>query len=199
SGNLTTVVTALSTNSNTYNSLGLLTSMVDPLGNFTTNLYDNIGNLTNVTVRDAGNNLLSKTSYTYDSDGNRQIQSVQRTPAIGSSNVTVYDAAGRVFQTIDARGTITGFKYDTAGRRVAVTNAVGTSLTNITQYAYDANGSQTNMVDNMNRTTSYFYDAINRRTNTTFPDNSTIITQFDAAGRRISETDQATNTTKFAY
>src|SRR5439155_22906673 len=108
SGNLLSVVTPLSTNSNTYNALGLLTSTVDPLGNFATNIYDNTGNLTNVTARDAANSLLSKTSYTYDSNGNRQTQSVQRTPASGSAvnDVTtyIYDAQSRLLQTIDPAG-----------------------------------------------------------------------------------------------
>ena len=49
-------------------------------------------------------------------------------PDTTSSNVTFYDAAGRVVQSIDALGTKTGYAYDAAGRRTAVTNAFGVSV-----------------------------------------------------------------------
>src|SRR5690606_19509109 len=41
---------------------------------------------------------------------------------------TVYTQAGQVASTRDARGTVTGFVYDGAGRRLQVQQALGTPL-----------------------------------------------------------------------
>src|SRR5439155_24784150 len=132
------------------NEIGKQAQTIDKLSHTNIYFYDARGNLTNVTYADS-----TFEQYFYDAEG-RRTNTTDRASrvttsiydALGrltttifpdnvSSNVTVYDAAGRVFQTIDARGTITGFKDDTSGRRVAVTNAVDTSLTQITSYPHE--------------------------------------------------------------
>ncbi len=222
SGNLTNVVTLLSTNRSTFDSTGRLSSTVDPLGNFTTNLYDNIGNVTNVTVRDAANNLLSKTSYTYDSNGNRQSQSVQRTLADqitvtnavttyvydaenrltqtidpdGKTNIVVYNEIGKQTQTIDKIGRTTSFFYDARGN---LTNVTYADLT-FEQYFYDAEGHRTNTTDRAGRLTTSLYDAVGRLTTTTFPDTvSSNVTVYDVAGRVFQTIDARGTITGFKY
>jgi RHS repeat-associated protein len=121
------------------------------------------------------------------------------TTADNMTSTTVYDGVGRVAQTIDARGNVTGFSYDAAGKRLAVTNAFGTSVAITNFYGYDANGNQITYTDALNHVTMNFYDALNRQTNVTFADGTKQITVYDVAGRRITQTDQASITTGFGY
>jgi RHS repeat-associated protein len=200
------------TNSVSYNSLGRQAANTDKLGRVTSYAYDNVGNLASVTHPD---NTLDQ--YFYDAENHRtnSIDRIGRTnqvvfDSLGrqfitimsdmvSSNVTLYDAAGRVSQTIDARGVTNAFGYDAAGRKTSTTAALGTALQMLTTYAYDVSGNQTNMVDALNHTNTYVFDALNRQTMSIFPDGTTILDAYDASSRRASETDQATNTTSFGY
>lgn len=178
------------TNSYAYDALGRLIQTTYPDLTTETNGYDANGN--RITSTDRTNRV---TSYVYDAL-NRLTQTIYPD---NTTNTNVYDSLGRVAQTIDARGTITAFAYDAAGRRIAVTNAFGTSVAATNFYGYDADGNQTTFTDANNHTTTSVFDALNRQTNVTFADGTKQITIFDAAGRRIAQTDQATNTTGFAY
>jgi TolB protein len=53
---------------------------------------------------------------------------------------TIYDKAGQVLETIDARGTHTTFEYDQAGRRITITQAVGSELETTDYTCYDKAG-----------------------------------------------------------
>ncbi|MGD1089511.1 MAG: RHS repeat-associated core domain-containing protein [Verrucomicrobiota bacterium] len=109
------------TNSYTYDALGRLIQTTYPDTTTETSAYDANGNRINSVDRDG-----NVTTYEYDAL-NRMTNTIY---ADNTTSTTVYDGVGRVAQTIDARGTITAFNYDAAGRRLAVTNAVGTSVAN---------------------------------------------------------------------
>jgi RHS repeat-associated protein len=114
---------------------------------------------------------------------------------------TLYDAAGRVVQSIDARGFDTSYAYDKAGRRTHITNALG----QITSFGYDDNGNQTSMTDAVGRFIEYGYDEFNRRTVTKLPllqgqsQHSYLLTLYDKLGRRVAETNQDNVINRFLY
>lgn len=92
--------------------------------------------------------LSSQTKYVYDSLG-RRIQTIANfvtgvynplRPDQDLISTTVYDTAGRVAATVDARGTRTTFSYDRAGRRLTVTQAAGTPLATTSYTCYDKSG-----------------------------------------------------------
>jgi RHS repeat-associated protein len=120
-----------------------------------------------------------------------------------SSTATVYGSDGRVAETVDARGTRTGYAYDAAGRRVAVTNAVGTALETVTGYAYDENGNQTLMTDGLGRVTETRYDLQNRPDTVVLPAIAGVYafrsTVYDALGRRVEEIAEDGVTNAFGY
>ncbi len=199
------------TNTVVYDLAGKQVATVDKLGNTTSYAYDGQGRLLITTYPDStmetngynanGNRVASAdrlgriTTYAYDAL-NRLTNAVYPDSA---TSATIYDDVGRVAQTIDARGTITVFAYDAAGRRLAVTNAVGTSCASSSSYGYDANGNQITFTDANNHTITNVFDALNRQVQVQYPDGTITGTSYDAAGRRIAQTNQAYITTGFGY
>ncbi len=199
------------TNTVVYDLAGKQVATVDKLGNTTSYAYDGMDRLVQTTFPD-----LTIETNGYDANGNR-VASADRLGRIttyaydalnrltnavypdSATSATIYDDVGRVAQTIDARGTITVFTYDAAGRRLAVTNAVGTSCASSSSYGYDANGNQITFTDANNHTTTNVFDALNRQVQVQYPDGTITGTSYDAAGRRIAQIDQANITTGFGY
>ena len=115
--------------------------------------------------------------------------------------MTTYDGVGRVVQSIDARGTFTAFGYDAAGRRLAVTNAVGISgvtSTNLS-YTYDNYGNQITFTDANDHTSTNVLDVLNRLVQVYYPDGTKSSTGFDADGRSVAQTNQDGVVTLFGY
>jgi RHS repeat-associated protein len=108
------------------------------------------------TTFDASNQPLTTTSPDPDDAG----------PLLPSTQTTVYDAAGRQLSVTDARGNVTSFQYDNAGRlhkTILPATAAGTAvLTSI----LDANGNESQSIDALGRTTIKFIDSLNRVTAT---------------------------------
>ncbi len=131
---------------------------------------------------------------------------------------TVYDLAGRVQYSMAANGNVTQYNYDAAGRRTNVlvyTNytvnlssinqtIAPTGGTNSTQYFYDPNGNQIEMIDAKTNKTDYLYDTANRLILTTYPvladgtRHQTAIA-YDGAGNKIGTTDEAGVKTAYTY
>lgn len=199
------------TNTVIYDPTGKQQATIDPLGHTTSYTYDSQGRLILTTYPDN-----TTESSAYDPNGNRT-NSIDRNGhattyvydalnrlaetiyADGSTNATVYDGVGRVAQNIDALGNITGYGYDAAGRRLVMTNAVGTSVQMISSYAYDANGNQTAFTDANNHTTTSVYDALNCQVQTIYADGTTEETVCDAGGRKVASTNQDGIVTLFGY
>ena len=208
------------TNLTFYNGIGKQSQIVDALNHTNKFFYDPAGLLTNATYADS-----SFESYSYDAEG-RKLTSTDRSSHttsysydnLGRPTQTTYadnnysssgfDAAGRLTrftQTVVIPGVgmspgtsisqITRYAYDAAGRRIAVTNA----LSQATRFAYDANGNQTNVIDALGRTNAYTYDALNRQTKITLPDTTSEIYGYDGLNRKIAVTNQASIVTRFGF
>jgi len=151
------------------NAEGRITSVVDPLGNAFSYLYDVDGRLTQ-TIDQQGN----ETDFIYqgsshllddvmtpggcfplknifDVDGNL----VERQDAAGNSTTYTYDTAASTETVTNARGFATTYYYDRAGRVVRVDDALGTTTLN----EYDESGNRIRVVDPSGMVTNYTYDA----------------------------------------
>lgn len=202
-----------------YNGIGKQSQSVDALGRTNRFFYDAVGLLTNTTYADGlterasydteGRKISSvdragrTTAYTYDSLG----RLTRITFPDGNYTANAYDTAGRLVRFIQAQvigGGITppnitelatAYSYDAAGRRSALTNALG----QVTRFAYDANGNQTNMVDFLGRTYTYVFDPLNRQTQILYPDGTSESTGYDGLDQRIAITNQAGIVTRFGF
>ena len=208
---VTTVNPDGGTNTVVYNSIGKQQATIDPLGHTTSFGYDSQGRLIQTTFADS-----TTEKSAYDANGNR-FQSIDRanrtttyvydalnrlTNTIYTDNTTsstIYDGVGRVAQTLDALGTITAFNYDVAGRRVAVTNAFGTTVAMTSFNSYDANGNQITFTDGLGHTTTNVFDILNRQVQTIYPNGTTNSTVYDVVGRRVVVTNQDGVATFFGY
>ncbi|MBP9822624.1 MAG: hypothetical protein KBF21_00240 [Thermoanaerobaculia bacterium] len=193
-----------------YDALGNVKATVDALGRRTEFSYDELGRQTrtdhpdgtfDLTGYDAENRRISSTdrgnrttTYEYDPAGRLRKTFLPNdgTPVVLEQ---IYDDAGRLHQSIDARGNATTFGYDDSGRRTTITDA----LNQVTLTAYDAAGNQVALTDPRGNTTAFVYDSSNRLTRTIAPDATFRTTGYDALGRRISETDESGKITQFGY
>jgi len=210
------------TNRTAYNAIGQIASTTNKLG-FTTRFdYDARGLLTN-TVFALGTAQQATEQIQYDPEG-RRTNTVDRagrstrytydglgrlkrtTFPDGTYIESQYDAAGRLFATVQGpanpggftpppQGFTTLYQYDAAGRRTAIVD----ELNQTNRFAYDANGNQTNFVDALGRTTTYTLDKLNRQVQVTFADNTGESYVYDALGRRVAITNQAGIVGRFGY
>ena len=126
-------------------------------------------------------------------------------------HLSVYDTAGRLYESIDENGHITRYGYDAAGRRThdyapdPITGQPGTTPVAIT--THDAAGRRASVTDALGRITKYAYDPAGRLTDVIHPDdtpnddsdNPRTKTEYDAAGRKTAEIDEQGRRTAFGY
>lgn len=163
----------------TYDQLGRVTAVTDPLGRIAQSTYDKKGRLTKETLADGtsiehtydgkGNRLTTKdalgrvTKFTYDS----RDRVVQTTFADGKSRRVDYDGAGRVQRTVDELGQISELTYDRAGRLLSTTvgKREGVTSTGVEAKSvnkYDALGRLVESVDANRVVTKQVFDNAGR-------------------------------------
>jgi len=116
-----------------------------------------------------------------------------------SSARTIYDDIGRVISTVDDRGVTNAFGYDAAGRRFAVTNALGATEQMVSTFGFDSNGNETYLTNALGIVTTNVFDPLNRQVGVLYPDGTSAFFGLDASGRRVSKTNQDGVITLFAY
>jgi RHS repeat-associated protein/uncharacterized repeat protein (TIGR01451 family) len=206
---------------------GLITETTDPLGHFSTAVYNPRGDLERlvdvdgtvfeVTYNDFGQPLTVTVdgalaaSYVYDPNGNVDAQRY----ADGSEVTYTYDGAGRI-ETITDRGlrTLT-VDYDGDGFITRITAPQGpTEYTNDalgrptrivdptggeSSYAYDGAGNLTSFTDPSSHTWTYDYDDFDRLTAERDPHGLARTYTYDAAGRLQTVTDRTGVVTTITY
>jgi RHS repeat-associated protein len=129
---------------NSYNELGLLVSVTDPLNNITQYKFDPMGNL----IQQIGANNLT-TSYQY----NEINKIIKRTDSLNNTVTFGYDPAGNLTKKIDQRGTSWSYSYF-KNNQINSLNATGTGTESgkiyHAEYTYDKAGNLTDLVDTDN-------------------------------------------------
>jgi len=174
--------TAAVTTTLAYDSQGNQISMAAPLARNTSNAYDELNRLKQITDPasgltqfgyDAQDNLTSvtdprglATGYSYNGFGDL---SSQVSPDTGATENT-YDAAGNLATSTDARGAISTYGYDSLNRATSVAYSLGGSTDQTMTFTYDAGsngkGHLTGASD-ANHSMAWTYDAVGRVTGKT--------------------------------
>ncbi|TCO55973.1 polymorphic toxin type 30 domain-containing protein [Actinocrispum wychmicini] len=126
-----------------YDAFGQLTHVKDAKGDVTTTGYDDAGHAV-------------ETRYpAYTPPGSS-------TPLVPTTTRS-YDAAGLLLRETDARGKVTDYVYDAAGRQTEVRAPVlDNGLRPVTKYEYDAAGQRTATVGPTGARVEYWYDSVGR-------------------------------------
>ncbi|MBL8820714.1 MAG: RHS repeat protein, partial [Planctomyces sp.] len=115
--------------------------------------------------------------------------SVVRKPgstSMGYRTTSVFDAGGRVTNTINEDGRITTTVYDKVSRTLSVTNP----LLQTQSYDYDNAGRETLRIDARGLRTTYSYDKVDRQTLRHYQDGTRATQVYDAVGNRTLLHDQ---------
>jgi RHS repeat-associated protein len=171
-------------------------TITDRLGNPTTSVYDNDGNiivttdaLGNVTraTFDAHDNKLSETNalgktrtYTYDANNNR----LTETDPLSNTTKYTYNSLNEVLTITDPLAHVTANTYDAKGNLISTRDPTG----NLTSYTYNASGLRTSMADALGGVTSYQYDGSGNLTQQTDPLGNVTTYGYDANGNKLTET-----------
>jgi RHS repeat-associated protein len=188
-----------------YTALGQLETSTDGQGNTTTNTYDQLGDLVQVTGP-AVNGQTPTSQYTFDNNG----EQLSATDPTGAQTQATYDALGEpitatqlVRQPTPTADT-TDYGYDPSsyptGDPATVTNPTGQVIT----VGYDHAGDRTSVIDPTGDTTSYTYDADLHLTKITLPDGTANTASYDPAGRQtgtaqLDATGKVLSTTATGY
>jgi YD repeat-containing protein len=196
----------------TYDAFDRVLTQTDALGQTTTYAYSNTERSVTVTtpegvsvktLRNRHGETLSITDgkqqvtrYTYDRDGN-----LTSTATPLTKTTQVFDRAGRLIETTDARGVKVSYAYD-AANRVLERRVDPTGLNLVTTYAYDALGQQVSVTDpkGIVTTTSYALDG-QVLTQTVDPSGLNLVTRYtrDAEGRVLTVTSPRGVVTRYVY
>ncbi|GMU72656.1 MAG: hypothetical protein AMXMBFR42_21120 [Burkholderiales bacterium] len=130
-----------------HDAAGRVVKVVDPMGNGTTIAYGAVGDGSRPTSRT--DPLGRTTTWEYDALARR----VKTTNPDGTTELTGYDAEGRVVSSTDRAGATTAFLRDALGRTTRTTFADGTTR----ETTYDAAGRQTSSTDERGNATTFGY------------------------------------------
>ena len=162
---------------------GLVTEVIDPVGNVTTIEYSPEGWVTRVVNPDG-----SERSATYDGEGNLT-QTINETGATTTTRYTVFD---QVNEVIAPNGGVTRYTYNTQMEPITVTNADGYTW----QLHYDLDGSIIKEIDYNGLVTGSHTTPDGQRLDTT-NGMGRVTTLFDPYGRMTETRDDQGNATTY--
>jgi RHS repeat-associated protein len=158
-GNQTTTNAPLSRNStNAYDELDRLNQITDPASGVTAFAYDANDNLTQVTDPRS-----LVTSYTYTGFGDLK---TQVSPDTGTATNS-YDSGGNLDTSTDARGAVADYAYDALNRVTSVSYTLASVTDQTISYTYDSESNQKGHLtgaSDANHSLSWTYDAQGRVT-----------------------------------
>lgn len=195
----------------TYHPRGWLTSVTTD-GDSTTYDYDNVGQLTSVTMAngvvlhyeyDAAHRLTAivdavgnRIEYTLDNYGNRTRTDIKDSSGtINSYAEQVYNDLGQLKQALGANNQVNEFDYDAEGKPTQNEDA----LDNPTTQHFDSLDRLQKVVDPALGETEFDYDNQDRLTSVTDATDKTTSYQYNAFGDVLSVTSPDTGTTSMTY
>ncbi|MBN1887178.1 MAG: FG-GAP repeat protein [Thermoflexales bacterium] len=206
-----------------YNAAGQRLETIDPAGNVTRYGYD-AGRLVTVTanyedgVYDPAHPDRDVAAVTVYDEWGRRAATVQAAGVLSRTTVYTYSPTGRLIATAgpdgaaSPAGAVTRYGYDTLGRTVLVTDALGhvayneydalgravtvtanslpgqpaSAEANVTTVSrYNALGWRTGVRDARGNWTTFEHDELGRVITTTDPTGRAAVTRYDAGGRRV--------------
>ena len=170
----------------TYNALGYLEDVIDPLENITSHTYDKLGRRTSTT--DAR---LNTTSFIYDNLG----QLTSFTNPLNEITEFTYDTRGNLLTLQENNNATFSYEYTPTGKIKRIIDP----LTHSFSYAYDAEDRRVSHTDAINRVTRYEYDDTDRLIKVIDPELGEAGATYDEVGNRTSLTDPNGNTTTYGY
>lgn len=176
-----------------YNDVGVITKVVDPLGN----VKEQNPNKITSTSLDWENDLNgNKTTYTYDANGNV----TGKTDPLGNTTSYTYITGTNLMATeTNPLGVVTKYEYDANGNQTKIIRDFGGALQNITTYTYDSKGNQTSVTDPLGNTTRYEYDTTGNLTKVIDPLSNVATYTYDSRGNKLIETNALGNTSAYTY
>ncbi|MGB5338131.1 MAG: RHS domain-containing protein, partial [Gammaproteobacteria bacterium] len=176
-----------------YDDARRLVRITDGLGNFIEYILDTEGNREAEKFYDAAGVLHKTLTQTFDIYNRLDVSSQ------ANENVD-YDFApdGTLEQSIDGRGSVTDYGYDTLNRLATSTRDPGT-LDVQTHYGYDVADRLTTITDPNGNATRYAYDDLGNLRMQTSPDTGTTSFQYDDAGNLIQQTDARGQVFTYSY
>ena len=184
----------------TYNTVGQLTSVTNPLNQTTTYQYDGSGNLSTII------NANSQTAATYTYDSYTRVRTF--TDSEGWTVTYDYDAADRVTKKTYPDSTVESYVYanldlvsytDREGRQWTYAYDANRRLTSITdprnaqtQFGYNRSGQITSLTDPRTNVTQWAYDVQGRLTSKQYPDTSTVSYGYETTTSRLKTITDAT-------
>ncbi|MBL8515566.1 MAG: VCBS repeat-containing protein, partial [Betaproteobacteria bacterium] len=203
-----------------YDKANRLILEADPSGAVTRTQYDESGNVQSRTVH--ANRVVRSNGLPYDGNSvsDTDIKSVIADVTNDRVERWVHDAKGRVLYHVDARGFVTGSKYDELDRlkeSIAYQTAVnlgGTELLGAIEgavaaianlnadrkdaFTYDAMGRLVASTDALGKSETFSYDALGNKLSFTNKSGATWTYAYDAMGRMTEETAPSVATTSVA-
>jgi len=175
----------------TYDNIGQLTKVTLPSGAVTEYTYNGARLLTQI-ADGLGNSI----NYTYDVMGN--VTKVEVKDAEGTLHATqqqVFDDLNRVTSQIDGLNNTSTFSYDAVGNQTSVKSPALKE----TKQVYDALNRLSETTDANAGKTTYGYDAANNLTLVKAPNMAQTTYQYDGFGSLLSQVSPDTGTTTFTY
>ena len=156
-----------------YDPNGNLLTLTDPTGRITTRSYDAANQWTGTDYSDPATPDVSNVSY--DADGQRTAM----TDGTGTSSWT-WDSLHRMVSATTGAGNTIGYHYDIAGRLTAIDYPGSTGT--VTR-GYDDADRLTTVTDWNAHQTTFGYDPESQLTSQVYPNGTTATTSYDPAGR----------------
>ncbi len=146
--------------------VGSFCELTDPLGNITSQSYDELGRLERIT-----DPLGHQTVVTYDAQGRRQ----SVTDSLGRATSFEYDTLNRLTAVVEANGARTEYSHDKLGNLQNIKNAKGTNWPR----THDDLSRLASQTDPLGNTTQYFHDSLRNMDRKVRPDGREITYQYD--------------------
>lgn len=176
-----------------YDRCGRPVEEVDGEGGVTVTVYNAHGEQV-ARVRSYQEGRSKTTQFDYDLTG-RVVSQTNDAGGINANTRTVYDAFGRVTQSVDGAGNVTTTAYQDNGRTLAKTDP----LNRVTVSEYDALGRVLRVTDALNQQTVYAYNEAARSATVTTPEKVSVTTVRTRHDETLRVTDGRGNITRYGY
>ncbi|WP_439535383.1 DUF6531 domain-containing protein [Methyloversatilis sp.] len=178
----------------TWDDAHRLTDITDRAGNNTRYTLDAAGNVTQVDVTDAGDQLARQQRTEYDPLG----RPWKRRDSIGNVTEQRHDAMNRLNKLIDPKNRETDYQWDALGRLKQIDDAQQPTR-GITQAQYDGQDEPTSLTAPNGAQTQFAVNGLGDTTQESSPDRGTLGYAHDAAGNVTQRTDGLGRVTSYTW